>query len=933
MRLPVLESNERINRDLAALVRGEVRGSHVDRTMYAVDGSLYEVEPLLVVAPRDEDDVVAVVEYAHAHGLPLLARGAGTSLAGQSVNTAIVLDFSRFMNEILEIDLDARCARVQPGVVLDQFNRALAPNGLKFGPDVSTSTHATIGGMIGNSSAGAYSLVHGMTDEHVEAMRVVRADGSRATFGIGTPSSLVVALAAIVEPLAEEIDRKFPKVMRNTGGYRLDDVLAQVRQSTPGTNDKVNLAQFLAGSEGTLALMSEATVRIVEKPKRVRLAVHGFRSVGDACTHVERLVASGAAAVELMDGTIISGAASQPVYERDVSLLPRIHGELPGAVLLVEYHDEACESVAEGADRLVYDQAVDQRRLWNVRKVGLGIISAAPGPKHAIQGLEDCAVPLERLVEFQTRFVELMRAHSTDGVFYAHASVGLLHVRPRFDLRQPLEQTSFRELMDEVLEMVIELGGSISGEHGDGRIRANLMRAAYGPKICSAFDEVKALFDPAGLLNPENITAARDPFDLLRREGTSVAMETFFEWPDGGPLAAAEACNANGLCRRAEGGAMCPSYRVLRDERHVTRGRAAALKAIFRGEVALDDETALESLELCLSCKACKHECPSNIDVAKLKAEYTAQRYRANGSVPAAARRLARTGALADLAARFHPLPTLALSVPGVASIVKRLMGVAPSRTLPVPVKRLARGTFGEGPKVLLFPDCFTRSFEPHIAEAAVAVLRALGYQVVIPSGQHCCGRTAISAGVLEEARTQIEATAASLASHDVTAIIVLEPSCLSAIKEEWQELKTSVDRRTMAALAEKSCSIEAFVAAHPKPIEGPPLASRVVVHAHCHAKLGGRVIVESLERIGYKNVELLDSGCCGMAGSFGYMKATEGLSRAIAVDSLGEAMAARGEAVVVAAGTSCRHQLHDCFGVTAVHPAQLVASTIGSSS
>ena len=932
MRLPVLETNERINRDLTARVRGEVRGSHVDRAMYAVDGSLYEVEPLLVVAPRDVDDVVSVVEYANTHGLPLLARGAGTSLAGQSVNTAIVLDYSRFMNEVLEIDPDARRARVQPGVVLDQFNRALAPHGLKFGPDVSTSTHATLGGMIGNSSAGAYSLVHGMTDAHVEAMRVVRADGSRAELGLGTPPSLVAALAAIVRPLEQEIDAKFPKVMRNTGGYRLDDVLAQLRQSTPETNDAVNLAQFLAGSEGTLALMSEATVRIVERPTRVRLAVFGFHSVGEACAHVERLVASGAAAVELMDGTIISGAASQPVYERDVALLPRMDGELPGTVLLVEYHDDQCDGVAEGANRCVYDDAADQRRLWNVRKVGLGIISASPGPKHAIQGLEDCAVPLERLVEFQTRFVELMKAHSTDGVFYAHASVGLLHVRPRFDLRQPLERSSFHRLMDEVLAMVIELGGSISGEHGDGRIRANLMRAAYGTKICAAFDEVKALFDPAGLLNPENITAERDPFESLRREGTSVKMETYFEWPDGGPLAAAEACNANGLCRRAEDGAMCPSYRVLCDERHVTRGRAAALKAVFRGEVGWEDESAHETLDLCLSCKACKHECPSNIDVAKLKAEYTAQRYRAKGSVPASARRLARTGSLADLAARLHPLPTLALAVPGVASIAKRFLGVAPSRSLPVPGKSLARGTFGAGAKVLLFPDCFTRSFDPHIAEAAVTVLTALGYETVIPEGAHCCGRTAISAGVLDEARTQIEATAASLASHDVAAIIVLEPSCLSAIKEEWQELKTSVDRRTMAALAEKSCSLETFIAQHPRAIDVPTIETPVVVHAHCHAKLDGPVTVEALRRLGYQNVELVDSGCCGMAGSFGYMRATDGLSRAIAEDSLGKAMGSRGEAVVVAAGTSCRHQLSDCFDVAAVHPAQLAGSTIGSS-
>ncbi|MCH2162426.1 MAG: FAD-binding oxidoreductase [Phycisphaerales bacterium] len=985
MRLPVLESSERIAseaeavaRDLGPKVQGEVRTGRLDRGMFAVDASLYEVEPVAVVSPRDARDVHEVVNYCRGRGLPILGRGAGTSLAGQTVNTAVVLDFSRHMNALIAVDPEAMTAQVQPGLVLDVFNAALAPDGLAFGPDVSTSTHATLGGMIMNSSAGAYSLVHGMTDEHVVSIDAILSSGQSVHLeqGGGTPAgiadTLMSGVVEIVQPLAGQIRERFPKILRNTGGYRLDDMLDAIEASTPGTRDRLNLARLLSGSEGTLGLMTEATVRLVRPPGARCLLVASFDSVAAACAPVAELVKTGPAAVELMDATIIDGAAAQPVYAADVAMLPRVAGQLPRAVLMVEFHADSPADAAAKAERcgrsvgldkdtfVILDDAADQQRAWTIRKVGLGIISKSGGARKALPGLEDCAVPLERFAEFEHAFAERMAAHGTEGVFYAHASVGLLHVRPRFDLSNASERAGYLALMDDMLELVIAHGGSISGEHGDGRIRADLVARFYGPELSEAFARIRALFDPEGLLNPP-AESVPDPLGNLRLDATTVAEpaeETYFEWAEGGPLAASRACNGNGLCRREEGGAMCPSYRAMLDERHVPRGRAAALKLAMEGRFNngkpdWNDPDVEEVLSLCLSCKACRVECPSNVDVGKLKAEYLAQGFASGRRPGLAARGMASIGTLGRIGSALHPLPALALAIPGVAPLLKRVAGIAPSRDLPVPVRSLHRRLAGhrprtlpaDAPKVMLFPDCFTTSFEPRIGIAAVQALEALGYQVEVPAPFGCCGRPAISTGQLETARGQVEKTATSLAraidAHDPVAVIVLEPSCLSAIHDEWRELKTSLDRAVVESLAERTCSFEQFVvdrgSLHPDPPTAVDEDTRYVVHPHCHAKVDRAVLAQGLEILGLRQVDILDSGCCGMAGGFGYLAKNESLSRRIAGDSLAEPLDQLHGAVLVAPGTSCRHQVADCHGQAAVHPVEVAAgilcsNTVGSS-
>lgn len=985
MRLPVIESSldahgeesariARLVTELQSNIRGTVRGDVLERGLYATDASPYDVMPMAVVAPRDTSDLTAAVEICASHGMPILPRGAGTSLGGQTVNAAVVIDFSPFMNSVISIDTEARTARVQPGLVLDDFKRALQPCGLGFGPDVSTSTHATLGGMIGNASAGAFSLVHGMTDEHVIAIQGVLADGTDHHFGTGGSEDdpvvgrILQELRSVVEPLREEIEARFPKVRRNVGGYRFDDLLAMFDQSGPGRVDQVNLGRFLSGSEGSLAVTAEATVRLVKPSTGRVLMVAAFPSVTDACTRVEALVESGAAAVELMDAFIIDAAAKQPLYAADVDLLPKFRGERAGAILFVEFHAEN-DSVAIEAARAarrqsnldepatrIFENPREQARLWAIRTTGLGLISKVTGSVQPMAGLEDCGVPIERLAEFQPAFDALIREHGWSGVFYAHASVGLLHVRPRIDLSSDVDRSSFRALREETLELVLSFGGSISGEHGDGRIRTDLVHRMYGTRIVEGFTAVKSIFDPRNLLNPGSKVVARDPLADLRVDQDRPALAEgpfFFRWPEGGPLAEARACNGNALCRRIEGGAMCPSYRALRDERHSTRGRANALRLALDGRLASEegvDEGASpwsrpdveEALSLCLSCKACRHECPSNVDLAKLKAEYLAQAH-AHGQRPSLRTRiLGRAGVLLKRAARMPRISQMLISIPGVEATIARMLRLDPTRPLPrpcVPTNRAWASTAEiDAPVVLLLGDCFSTSLEPSLQDDMEAVLDAFGYRVRRTTLTGCCGRPQVSAGLLGEARLLIERSAGPIATEldqsGAVAMIVIEPSCMSAIREEWQELESSVPRSITDRLATAVTSIEAFLEsrwdAHPRRPR-VALPKSITVHPHCHAKVDRDDFRRLLDRFGAVDAEVLDSGCCGLAGSFGYVAEHAELSRRIFEQSLGATVSDLEAGSLVAAGTSCRHQCSDLAEVEAIHPATLIAQAIRS--
>lgn len=962
-RLPVLDPRaERVAAALAARLRGRVRAGLLDRGLYATDASPYEVMPIAIASPVDADDLVAAVAWCGAEGIPVLPRGAGTSLAGQTVGTAVVLDCSTHLHRIHEIDPAAQTARVEPGVVLDDLRRAVAGFGLGVGPDVSTATHATIGGMIGNSSAGAMSLVHGMTDEHVLEIDGVLADGGRHRFGVVHPQrpsgdrridGLAQGLADLVRPLAGEIHARFPAVPRNVAGYRLDDVLDRLVEGDGG----VDLARFLAGTEGTLAVTAAATIRLVPRPASKALLVAGFASVAEACGRVADLVATGPVAVELMDAFIVEAAAAQPVFASDVALLPTIDGRRPGAVLLVEYHGAESGEARARAEASIREAGIDvarstvvedsaiQARIWAVRTTGLGLISKPDGARSPMPGLEDCGVPLDRLAGFQSEFEQLIASHGWRGVFYAHASVGLLHVRPRIDLGDAADREGFRRLREETLDLVLAHGGSISGEHGDGRIRADLVRRMYGPRIVEAFDAVKSLFDPIGILNPGIKVADHDPLADLRHDheqDPGTVDDWHFRWPEGGPLAMSRACNGNGLCRRHEGGAMCPSHRALLDERQATRGRANALRLALEGRLG-DDRfgrtDVLDVLSPCLSCKACRHECPSNVDLGRLKAEYVAQSKGDRRTLRD--RTLGAAGLHLRRAAGRPRVARVVAGLPGARRLIARLLDLDPARPLPLPAvarphAASRRHAASDAPVVAVLDDCFTAALEPGIVSDTVRVLDAFGWRVERVSLAGCCGRPQISSGLLREARGLVERSAPRLATDlaacDAIALVVPEPSCLSALREEWVDLETSVAESVVGGLAAMATSIEGFLdarwSAHPRrPAVRAP--EGLVVHPHCHAKVDRGEFVRLFTRLGLVEADVLDSGCCGLAGSFGYLAENADLSRTIYRQSLGDRFAESPPETLVAAGTSCRHQCHDLGGLTAVHPATMLARSI----
>jgi len=888
--LPVVDHRADESGDLRAVlaerIEGEVRFSRHDRMLYATDASIYQVEPIGVVVPRSCEDVSAVVAACAEHGVAILPRGGGTSLAGQTVNAAVVIDFSPHCAELLEVSVADRRARVQPGLVLDHLNQALAPDGLMFGPDVATSTHATLGGMIGNNSAGARSILYGRTLEHVAGLAVVLADGTalRVHEGAADDDARVAGytrrIADVVLGLERAIDDRFPRTRRRVNGYNLE-------------------------------------------------------------------------------------------YRRYVKLLPFVEGRPPSAVLYVEYF---ADDRAELDERLAalegrYGADVVQRhtdpaamvKAWKLRKAGEPLLHGQPGARKPVTFIEDTAVEPEKLPEFVRRFRAMVTAHGTTASYYAHASVGCLHIRPMIDLESARDLAHMREIVAEATDLVLEFGGALSGEHGDGRLRSHMLERFYGPEIVDGFRRIKAILDPAGLMNPGNITTAVPMTEALRvrpeqTPATVGAVDTYFRYDrEHGFDGAITMCNGAGICRKTVGGTMCPSYRATRDERHATRGRGNALRLAVTGQIgsapgppgaaAWNDPETAATLDLCLSCKACKSECPSNVDIAKLKAEYTAQGYRAAGHVPLAARAfghvrdLNRLGSmapgLANGLARFGP----------VRGLIDRMLGLDPRRTLPEFSPSLFRwvrsraAPAGDRPVVILFADCFTVYNESDIGRAAVETLEAFGYRVEVPD-VGCCGRSRISNGLLEEAATTCAATARALDAHagrtGAVAVVGCEPSCVSAITDDWLDLDMGVPTARLRGLAERTMGIEAFLETrwgeHPASPGFRPArsdAAPVLLHGHCHQKaLGGAdETLALLARLGV--VQAIEAGCCGMAGAFGYTRSHYELSQQVAELALFPALRSAPDAVVAAPGTSCRHQIRDGLVRVARHPVELVHARI----
>ena len=950
MNAPLLPESRWEKSPLAARLRAEVAGEVLfdaaSRGRYATDASIYQVMPVGVVVPKTLADVEAAMAIAREAGVPLLARGGGTSQCGQTVNRALVLDGSKYLRRILAIDPGAATAVVEPGLVLSHLNAALREHGLFFPVDPSTHTRATIGGMAGNNSCGAKSIRYGLMADNVLAIEAILADGTRARFAEDSaePAALIARLRALGAAEASEIAARFPRQLRRVGGYNIDALTPAARAAGRG-----NLARLLVGSEGTLAFSAALTLKLAPiKPRKV-LGICQFPNFRAAMAATPHLVTLDPEAVELVDRTMIdlgrSIAIFRPTIERmvqpgtDCLLIVEFHGheEAPLFAKLADLETMMADLGHPGAVVAATKPAF-QAAIAEVREAGLNIMMSMKGDRKPVSVIEDTAVDLADLADYTERLNEILERHGTRGTWYAHASVGCLHVRPVLSMKDVGDVRRFRAIAEECFALVRAYRGSHSGEHGDGIVRSEFHEAMFGPRIVRAFEAVKDAFDPAGFFNPGRIVRAprMDDRSLFRTPpgyGPDPAFTPKLDWSEhpGGLLGAAEMCNNNGTCRGFEAGAMCPSYRVTRDEQHLTRGRANTLRLALSGQLGADamaSDALADAMALCVSCKACRRECPTGVDMARMKLEVLAARAERQG-IPLRARLLAALPRLAPLAARVAPV---ANALAGL-SLTRRRLGFAPDRRLPAFRRDAFRdheAPAGEGAKVWLLADTFNRYFEPENLRAAVRVLRVAGFRPVVaraPGGPLCCGRTELAAGRLEAARRAASRMIAACAGDEP--VVGLEPSCLLTLRDEYSALLPGDAARDLAARARL---LPEFLEERCPSLPVSAMATTAHVHGHCHQKAHGAwpATLAMLGRIPGLTVAPITSSCCGMAGSFGYQAETAAISRAMAEAALLPAVrkAAAGD-VIVADGTSCRHQIADLAGRRAVHSVQILAEAL----
>ena len=961
-------------RRLAREIEGEVLFDAASRGRYSTDASIYQIEPVGVVVPRSAQDAKIAMQIAAEEGIPILPRGAGTSQCGQTVGAALVIDDSKYLNRLLELDAGNRVAVVEPGLVLDHLNARLKAHGLWFPVDVSTSAQATLGGMAGNNSCGSRSIRYGNMVHNVLGIDALLAGGSEFHFGpsAGLDSApaayreLVGRIHAIVERESDEIETRWPKVMRRVQGYNLD----MVRPYAPH-----NLAHLLVGSEGTLAWSQRIRLKLSPLPRHKALGVCHFPTFYAAMQAPQHVVKLDPAAVELVDRTMIELARGNPAFRGTVDRF--LKGE-PDAILLVEFAGEdpgaqlaKLKQLAElMGDLGLPDSVVEiadpglQRDTWEVRKAGLNIMMSMKGDGKPVSFIEDCAVPLEHLAEYTRRLTEVFDKHGTRGTWYAHASVGTLHVRPVLNMKADGAQ-KMRAIAEEACALVREYKGAYSGEHGDGLVRSEWIAPIIGERLTAALGEVKALFDPKGLMNPGKIVRPpkQDERTLFRfKPGYApLPLDTALDWSAWGGLAgAAEMCNNNGHCRKFDAGTMCPSFRATGDERHLTRGRANTLRLALSGQLGADAFTSAalrEAMDLCVSCKGCRRECPTGVDMARMKIEFLHHYHKRHGYV-LADRLVAYLPRYAPLAARLAPLFNLRDRVPGLAGLSERLLGLSAKRSLPrwrpdtflASIPPLSRGGAAQpqgGKEVVLFADCFNNYHEPENAHAALRVLQAAGYTVHIARPKDeggkkarplCCGRTFLSKGMVEEAKAEAQRMLAALKMFVARSVPVvgLEPSCLYTLRDEFPALLPGSQTEALAA---RAMLFEEFLAAEHEAgrlaLALKPIGQqRALVHGHCHQKAFGAMpaVQKALALVPGLEVETIESSCCGMAGAFGFEAAHYEVSMKMAEAALLPAVRAAGEdTLVVADGTSCRHQISDGAEKTAVHVAQVLARALAS--
>jgi FAD/FMN-containing dehydrogenase/Fe-S oxidoreductase len=944
--------------ELKKEIEGEVRFDAYSKVLYSTDASMYQIEPIGVVIPKHKQDVLATVRSAAKHSIPILPRGAGTSLSGQTVGRAIHMDFSKYMNGILQFNPEEGWVRLQPGVVQDELNTYLKPKGYLLGPDTASSSRATLGGMIGNNSAGAHSILYGKTIDHILNMDVVLSNGDEAVMSPVSPDLLAAKMKgdrlenriyrevyALAVEHRDQILARYPKLMRRVSGYNLDEFVR---------DQPFNLSRMVVGSEGTLAVVTEAKVKIVPRPKFTALDVVHFKSLLEAVESSQEILPFEPAAVELLDKMILDLGRQSLEYSRRMDF---IQGD-PGALMLVEFYGDSraqLESRIEGLEThlrhcrmgYAYTRALEpsqQLNIWKVRKGSQGLLMSVLGDKKPIAFVEDPAVPVENLPEFLRRFQQLLASYDTTGGYYGHASVGCIHIRPLINLKQAPEIEKIRRISDEVCSLVIEFGGSMSGEHGDGLARSHHNERLFGPTLYHAFQRVKAVFDPQNILNPGKVVNAPSMTDDLRYgpEYRAVEINTHFDFSrEGGFAAAVEMCSGIGVCRKTLEGTMCPSYMVTRDEEHSTRGRANALRAALSGHLPLEELTSkrmLDVLDLCLECKGCKGECPSNVDMAKIKYEFLAHYYGKHG-VPLRSRMFAHIRALNLWGSRLAPFSNWVLQNWLARQLLRNTCGITATRPFPPFAKPNLLGwikshkgsnSSPESQQVVLFNDCFMTYNYPQVGRAAVELLERAGFRVV-PLNKECCGRPMISKGLVEAARRCARKNVEALSDYvsQGIAIVGCEPSCLLTLRDEYLDL---LPGEAVAEVAKHSYLIEEFLdnlrESGKLKLKTRDAGRKVLLHGHCHQKAhtGTGPLTRCLRLVAGFDVSEVDSGCCGMAGSFGFEEEHYKLSLEIGERRLFKAVReTQPEVEIVAPGVSCRQQIEHGTGRTAKHPVEVL--------
>ncbi|RST50773.1 FAD-binding and (Fe-S)-binding domain-containing protein [Variovorax sp. MHTC-1] len=993
---PPNETCEALARRLAAETEGEVLFDAASRGRYATDASIYQIMPAGVLVPKTERDIATAIDIARDLKVPVLARGGGTSQCGQTTGAALVIDNSKHFRRVLDLDVEARRATVEPGIVLDHLNAQLKPHGLWFPVDVSTSAQATLGGMAGNNSCGSRSIAYGNMVHNVAGASAWLSDGELVDFGpVSALGPRAADIAQHVQQLAHqhrrEIAERWPKVMRRVAGYNLD--IFDNQSEKPYTDDgSVNLAHLLVGAEGTLAYTRSLTLKLAELPRAKVLGIVNFPSFHAAMDAAQHIVKLGPTAVELVDRTMIELSLANPAFKSTVetALIGR-----PAAILLVEFSGSEkawlLPKLKDLADLMgdlglrgsvvhMPDDAA-QKNLWEVRKAGLNIMMSLKGDGKPVSFIEDCAVPLEHLAEYTDGLSAVFAKHGTRGTWYAHASVGTLHVRPILDMRTD-GAAKMRAIAEEASALVRKYKGAFSGEHGDGLCRGEWIEWQFGPAINEAFRAIKNKLDPINLFNPGKIIdpPKMDDGALFRfappsapRPYKRIPLVPVLDWSawnvqadpvteettapgtggdaTGGFAKAVEMCNNNGHCRKFDAGTMCPSYRVTRDEKHLTRGRANTLRLAVSGQLGLEaftGEAMYETMDLCVSCKGCKRDCPTGVDMAKMKIEFLSHYKKKHGHT-LKDRLIAKLPDYAHAASRFPWLMNLRNSVPGAAWLGERLLGLSARRSLPawrsdtfwraadasMFVNRdMAIAAACVGRKVaVLFVDTFNGTFESENAFAAARVLKAAGYllhTVEKDGGHHCCGRTFLANGMVDEAKARAGALVDALLplAEAGVAIVGLEPSCLLTLRDETLVMGLGAKAETVA---KEALLFEEFIAREAKAgrfrLALKPSAKPILLHGHCHQKAFGAVspILDVLRLIPDAKPELIESSCCGMAGSFGYEASHYEVSMQMAEAGLLPAVRKNPDAIIVADGTSCRHQIADGAQREAVHVARLL--------